>query len=267
MEPLERENQILEIHQLALARYQSADRNDAVTLMRQVVLHYADFETTGVPLLRSNIIHKKRAFACEQCADMLMEREEYPEAASLYQEAVDVFGSLQDSESMQHAGECAHKTVVAINSLRAKPQDRLKLLIAHYERKLQQLRIQSGTALEQAQVHVEVAKIYMRRERYTESRVSYKTALHLFEFGNSDSENVLRCAECHHQLGNLARYRFHEMEEAIAHYERAIPLYDAVTSLETYDPSSRAMCQLALKEIEELFTEGSRAFGEGHSGL
>ena len=72
---------------------------------------------------------------------------------------------------------------------------------------------------------------------------------------------------CLHQLGNLSLYRFHDMESAKEHYERAIRLYQQASDQEEYDPTDRAMCQVALQEIYERLTEGHVAFGEGFTGL
>lgn len=266
MDALERDNQLAEMLRQAQTKYQEGAQEDAIQLMRMVVLLYAELDTEEIAFRQRAGIRKSHAIACELCADLLMEQEQYPEAATLFQEAVDGFGSLTDSISLQKAEDCAHKTVLAINSLRAKPHERLQLLIAHHERKLQQLRLHGGTSIEQAKVQFQIAQIFLRRERYPDSRTRFALALSLFENGNPDAQNALNRAECQHQLGNLALYRFEERHSAYSHYEQALQLYQEASVLDEFDASAPALCRLALKEIMAHLADSSPAFGEGRLG-
>jgi tetratricopeptide (TPR) repeat protein len=126
----------------------------------------------------------------------------------------------------------------------------LLLLIVHYERERQQYALHSGTEEIQAAVATQIAQIYLRRERYVESRQEYEEALRLFAIAGFAPHNAQARAFCHHQLGNLWLYRFEELDRAEPHYKQALALFDQRGAEEEDDPAPRALCALALKEIE-----------------
>lgn len=267
MEPEERYLQIQQKHEAALARYREGLPKEATALLREVVLRYAAFETEFEELRPQKQHLTQRAEACEQCGDYLMEVGEVAEAVNLYQEAVDVFGRILGGEGEADSVRCASKTVGAIQQLNHQPKDRLQLLIIRYERQIRQLQLHAGTSLEQASLYVEVAQIFLRRERYRDSQQNFRQALRLYEMGNPDAPNAWARGKCHHQLGNLSFYRFHDLDRAQRHYETACLLFRLCEDLEEYEPSRPEMCRLALEEIADQRDNMHIPFPESRSGF
>src|SRR5205807_1056569 len=95
-------------------------------------------------------------------------------------EAADVYARVGGSEAEREARVCAHKIMDVIAALRAHPQDRLFLLIARYERQMQQLALEADTQERQAECAVHIARIFQRRERPQAAVARYEEALALY---------------------------------------------------------------------------------------
>jgi tetratricopeptide (TPR) repeat protein len=267
MKPEERYSQIQERYEDALTKHHAGEPAKATELLREVVLRFAAFEAEFEELRHKKQHLLQRAEACERCGDYLMESGEIAEAVNLYQEAVDVFGRVLGGEGEEASARCATKTVEAIQQLSRQPQDRLQLLLIRYERQIRQLQLHGGTSHEQATLHVEVAQILLRRERYAESQQNFQRALRLYEMGNPDASNAWLRGKCHHQLGNFALYHFEDLPRATRHYESALLLFGLCETLEEYDPSRADVCRRALEEIAERNDSVSIHFPESCSGF
>ncbi len=122
-------------------------RREALSLLWQAVLRYAEVERLmseaeePIPLPWQS----DRAQACRLCAEWLADSDAHAEAANVYQEAVDLYGSMPGQEAEQEARHCARQALASIAALRSRPYDRLYLLIAHHERQQQQLALRPGT--------------------------------------------------------------------------------------------------------------------------
>ena len=97
-----------------------------------------------------------------------------------------------------------------------------------------------------------------RRERYPQAKESFEEALRLLLTVFPAPLSVLYLkGVCHHQLGNLALYRFRDSAEAEAHYSTALSDLELCEGLAEYDETVADMCRYALEDI--------RAYREGLS--
>src|SRR5438874_1763832 len=140
-----REKQAAECVEEAIRLHEAGALPEAVVAMRHGVLLYAAAgEETDAARRRA------RADACRLCGDYLTEAQEYPEAANIYQEATDLYALGGTEEAERQAHYCARKILENVEALRARPSERLYLLIAHYERQQRQLTLEAGTEAQQA---------------------------------------------------------------------------------------------------------------------
>lgn len=235
---------------------------DAISVQRQAILLYASVlerfaPDSGVPQNgHENRLCRSRADACQQFGDYLSEAEQYPEAATIYQEAADLYRTLESSEAEAHA--CATKILHCAAALRARPQDRLYLLIAHYERQQQQWALQPDTQREQAECCLHIARIFQRRDRPYEAIHRLEEALQLYQQVEVASEVALACAECHHRIATIQGYTLGNFSVAAQHYRAAILLYEIFEPLVYGEQSARVLCELALADIEAEPTDPGR---------
>lgn len=227
----------------------------AVTAQRQSVLFYTAAEN-ALRQLESNSaradldLRRAHAAACREFGDLLTEVESYPEAAKIYQEATDLYSQIGDAESETEARACARKVLASVAALRAHPQERLYLLIAHYERQQRQLEIEAGTEAQQADCCVRMARVFQRRERPQEAVPRYLEALRLYSQAEPTEEILLACAECHHRIATLQSLYLNDLPAAAQHYRTAIALYSEHEPIVYGEQSARALCEQALSEIE-----------------
>lgn len=232
------------------AKYALGRFDEAIALLRQAVLLYAEMDSPKTTYLFLPNLREERALACETCADYLVEAERLPEAANLYQEAIDVYQTLNNHAAK--AEQCARKAVAAINILRARPEERLQLLIARHERNRQQLAMQANTEEAQARILMEVGQICVRRERYAQARESYEEALRLLLVVAPAALPIrLLKGECHHQLGNLAFYRFQDLPCAEKRYRAALENFEKCEGFEEYERAAKN-CHFALSDVMAL---------------
>jgi len=232
----------------------------ALERARRAVLLYAAADTIPHPENappEAVSLWRLRAAACRLCGDYLVEAGHVPEAAAVYQEAVDLYHRIGDPQAQQEARACAHQVVEMVDSLREQPQTRLYLLIAHYERRQRQVALDPGTEQIQAELSVQIARVFERRERYAEAIERYREALELYARAEQTPEVLLGCAECHHRLATVLSISRRGLPEAAEHYRQAISLYTLHEPSVFGVQSSRAYCQRALQEtLRRLAAEG-----------
>ncbi len=153
------------------AQLEAGAEQDALAQWRMSTLHYAEAwrmaeESGGVPVA----LTRARAHACRHCGDLLARQQQHADAASIFQEAADLYGQLSPPDDQEHARECARKALAGIAALRNDPQSRLYLLIARYIRQQQQLALQPGTWARQADCCLHIAQIFLRRNRPEEAQ-------------------------------------------------------------------------------------------------
>lgn len=239
----------------ALQRHAGGALADAITVMRRAVLLYAaadsaEMEAEGNASADAAAYRRIRADACQRCGDYLTASGQHPEAAALYQEAADLYGQWDGAEAAQEAHACAQKILAAVEALRARPQERLYLLIAPHERQQRQLALTPGSEQAQAECAVRIAQVFQRRERPQEAVERFREALTLYTQAPQTPEVLLARAECHHRIATLLYYDLNALPSAAAHYRKAIPLYTAHEPSYHGVQSSRQMCARALAEIE-----------------
>jgi tetratricopeptide (TPR) repeat protein len=233
---------------------ESGDLRGALAALRQAVLLYAAAEGETAARVRG-----ARAEACARFADCLAEADEHAYAANIYQEATDLYTQLTDPDAAEQAHVCARSALASIAALRARPQERLYLLIAHYERQQQQLALEPGTERQQAEQAAYIARVFQRRERYEESIARYREALDLYGRAPQPVEVMLARAECHHRIATMLHRYVGDLPGAARSYRSAIALYTE------YEPpvygvqQSRDLCLLALAEIEPWIGSGEAA--------
>jgi tetratricopeptide (TPR) repeat protein len=236
----------------AWRRYEAGALAEAIAAQRQAVLLYAAAEQAAGPEQTPSVLRLARANACQRCGDFLTEAEQFPEAANVYQEAVDLYTQLDGEPAEQEARACAQKIVANVTALRARPQERLYLLIRHYERHQQQLALEPGSEAAQAEISMRVARIFQRRERPVEALERYAEALTLYSRAPLVAETGLARAECHHRIATLLNFTLRQWTAAARHYREAIALYAAYEPAARGKQLGREMCELALGEIERL---------------
>src|SRR5262249_10514636 len=149
----------------------------ALSALNAAVLLYASADKDSDDAEEAGELTRPRAEACRRYAGALAAAGRHAEAANIYQEATDLYGRIGGEDAERCAGECAHALLESVAALRTQPQDRLQLLIAHYERVLQQLAIEPGAEAQQAENRMHIARIYMRRDRPDSSAEQYRLAL------------------------------------------------------------------------------------------
>ncbi|HZT42453.1 MAG TPA: hypothetical protein VFA07_09685 [Chthonomonadaceae bacterium] len=235
---------------------------EALASIRRAVLLYAAADTTAaleegdpaaIPMWRV------RAAACRLCGDYLVEAGQYPEAARVYQEAIDLYQQIGDPEADQEARTCAHQVVEIVDALRDHPQERLYLLIAHYERQQQQIALEPGTERLQAEYSVQIARVFERRERFSEALDRYREALDLYARAEPIPETLLGCAECHHRMAAILSYSGRDLPAAAEHYREAISLYALHEPRVFGVQASHAFCVRALNETLRRLEEDGRS--------
>jgi hypothetical protein len=214
--------------------------------LRRAVLLYAAADAEDHAPDEVGPLTRPRADTCRLFADALVAAGRHAEAANIYQVATDLYGQIGGPDELRLAQQCARLLLESVQALRARPHERLQLLVAHYERIQQQLALEPGTEARQADCLIHIARMYQRRDRPADSASRYRDALALLSRCDSDEEIEMARAECHHRLGNLLAISLHEPAGAIGHYEAATEIY------RTHEPfvygfqQSLELCRAAL---------------------
>ncbi len=226
-------------------RLHSVDRRkEALIVQRRSALLYASaMHEEESPSEES---WRVRAVACRRLADYLTEAEHYPEAVTYYQEATDCCAQLSTEEGEIAARECAQKILQVVGLLRSRPDERLYLLTARYERLQQELALRQGTELAQAECSAHIARIFQRRDRPHEALAHYREALRLCALAEATPEVMLATAEAHHRIAGLYAYALDEPDDAARHYREAIALYTDYEPFAHGEQAARALCVQAL---------------------
>jgi tetratricopeptide (TPR) repeat protein len=230
---------------------QAGHEAERLAALSQAVLLYAaaekpddgEDEAAG-PLTRP------RADVCSLYADALASAGRHAEAVNVYQEATDLYGRIGDPDAQSRAQECARRLLDCLTALRTQPGERLHLLTARYERAREQLALEPGTELKQAECCVHIARIYQRRERPVDSLAWYQQALNLLDRCDGSPEIELLRAECHHRMGTLTGEHLSMPADAVAHYHQAIALYKEYEPFTYGFQQSLELCSAALTRTE-----------------
>ena len=234
----------------AREHYQYGRTEKAVELMRQSVLLYASASAGAIPLEMDQAeFHLTRAGACRELASLLTETGRHAEAANVYQEATDLYARIDSEEAEQLSRTCARKLLDNLRALNAQPQERLHLLVAHYERLLQQLCLEPNTEIRQAEVCVHIARIFQRRDRPEEAVARFEQALSLYGRVPPTTQTELERAECHHRIATILALKMNDICGAERHYHQAIELYSEHEPVEYGFQSSLELCRSALARI------------------
>ena len=137
---------------------QRGNDEEAVETLRRAVLLYAAADTgEECESEPARALCRERADACQELGDCLSALEQFAEAANIYQEATDLYTRLDSEEAEQQSRACARKAVQTVSALRARPWERLQLLIAHHERALRQLALEPNSEALQAERTMHIA--------------------------------------------------------------------------------------------------------------
>jgi tetratricopeptide (TPR) repeat protein len=184
------------------------------------------------------------AGASRRLADILAEEGRWPEAMQAYQEATDAFGRLDGHE--EDAAECARRVSEGVHALRTRPQDRLYLLTARYERELRNLEAQPGTEKEQGDCVHHIATILHRCGRHRDAAARYEEALALY--GRAASAN-LELAHTSKRLGDLFFGPLEDEVLAFRYYRRAERGFSREDELGESDWIAQEECTRRLREL------------------
>jgi tetratricopeptide (TPR) repeat protein len=186
-------------------------------------------------------------------AETLLAADDIPGAMQSFQEATDAYGGLPGAE--QEAAECARQILAGVKALRARPEDRLLLLIARHDRELRQLSEEAGTERARADLLFRMGTIFQRRDRLPEAASRYAESLSLYEMAE-DTE--LARAAAHHRLADLYRHELNDRARAITHYRKAIPLYARHEPASEDEQMNRTLCEWHLKQMGAEVETGGR---------
>ena len=198
--------------------------DEELAFLRRAVLLYAAADAMREDSTEIGPLTRARADLCRLFADRLVSAQHHAEAATIYQEATDLYGLLEP-DAKYLAGDCARRLLECISAVRDEPRERLQLLIARYERSQQQLALDPGTEAQQAECCIHIARIFQRREMPEESVVRYKEALELLSAATVSPEMLLARAECNHRIASLLVGPLNDPSSAVRHYRSAIELY------------------------------------------
>ena len=213
---------------------------EAIAALRRAMLLYAEVDRQAQERSQSSpLLRNVRAQTCQRYGDLLTEAKAYAEAANVYQEASDLYGQSGDPACEAQVRLCAHRALECIAALRARPQDRLYLLVGHYERQQSQLALQPEKEGQQADCCVHIAGIFLRRDRPREAVDRYQEALDLYARAPQTEDVALSVAECHHRIAGLMANALEDLPLAARHYAAAIALYTA-HEVPTYGVPARA---------------------------
>lgn len=182
------------------------------------------------------------ANALRHYGEVLMHAERYPEAARTYQRATDLFNLLGDSAAHQ----CSKCVVQCVTILRRHPEQRLDLLIAHYERMIQELEIQNNSDEQQAECRLHLARILMRRDRAPNALTHLGAALKLYDQCEPNLAQQYRRAECQRRIGEVL-WKLNRRKEAVPYYQNALRLYEQFEGDEVLD--LQYGCREALRHL------------------
>lgn len=227
---------------------------ESVRLLEMALLRYAEAERLAQNEGREpNMLWRQaRAQACTLCAEWL-EASDYPaEAARTYQEAADVWGSLESmAEALENIKLCAHRAVLCTRAVEGHPLGRLSLLIVHYEHQQQQLALREGTEAEQAHICARIGTILFRRGYAIEAISRYHRAIRLYMQAPPLPVNLFAQGECYHQLGRIYAGVLENLEEAQSYYGEALDLYVRSGLSGEREHLLFLQCKEALKDVTE----------------
>ncbi len=231
--------------------FQAAGRaEEALGALRRAVLLYAAADTEREIPETPGPLTLSRAEACRNFGAALAAEGRHAEAANVLQEATDLYGLLEAPEAQDLARECAHRVLECVAALKADPKERLHLLVAHYERAQEQLTLEAGSEVRQAEARMHIARIYQRRERPADSVASYREALDLLGRAEGSADIALARAECHHRIATLLADVLADPAEAVRHYRSAIKLYQPYEPIVYGFQQSLELCRAALARTE-----------------
>ncbi len=213
---------------------------EAVADLQAAAVVYAAVEEPDEAITRA------RADCCRTLAETLIEADRLPEAMQAYQEAVDAYGRLPDAEA--DARECARLIVLGVRGLFRRPEERLDLLIARYDRDLRQLAAREGAEAERAAMLFQLGTILQRRDRFTPSAERYTAALDLYARLPGEE---LQVASCHFRLAGLYHHELDQPARARRHYEDAIRLFALHEPLADGEQTNRVLCEMLLRGLDE----------------
>ena len=233
----------------ARSLYENGRSDEAITLQRRGALQYAAaMRDEEAPTPEEQRI---RAEACRLLGDYLAAAEAYSEAATYYQEATDCFIAIGSEEAEVAARDCAARVLSVVAALRSRPEERLHLLTARYERQRQELALEPDSKALQAECCVHIARIFQRRDRPEEAVTHYREALRLYAL-TPQAETGLAQAECLHRLAGLYAAALDQPAQAVVYYREAIILYALYEPVLHGKQPALALCIRALEMLEPL---------------
>ncbi len=235
----------------AIKCLQSGDLVAAEALLGKAVLIYAVTEdrlqAEGIPL--DPLFHRQRAELCLEYGSSLLKSGRCQQAAFALQDATDIFLEFEDVESKLQATECARLVLQSLAALNSVPWKRLDLLIVKYERKREQLALFAGSEAEQAAICAQIARIFQRRDRYSDAIERYLQAVNLYSQAEQSDENSLRLAECHQRLASVYEVGVCDPALAAIHYAAAIKLFQKYEKKIQGSQLSLGVCQDGLERV------------------
>lgn len=191
-----------------------------------------------------------RGEANRRLADLLADGGDWPGAMPAYQEAADAFGRLPGFD--EQARECARRIRDGVRALRLRPDDRLFILIARYERDLRNLEVQTGAEKERADCLVHIATILHRCERYNDAAVRFEEALALY---CKVDETGLERARTAKMLGDIYFGPLEDDIRAFRYYRQADREFAHEEDLVEADWFARQECGRRLRDLATDLTD------------
>ena len=205
--------------------------------------------------LKSSEVEVLYAQSAVKLAEMLVELDRIPDAVVYFQEATDAYAAAGDS---QQAAVITKKVLQTVASLRKRPGEGIFLLVAKYERQLDQLALTADTEVQRSKICHHVAELLKRRGRYKESSTWYLQELEFLATTEVAEDHKFERAIAHFELGTLNVDFLQDPVLALEHLNRAIILYQACIELYPSAGIDIGFAKSKVSEIQKILSDSVR---------
>lgn len=231
-----------------------------------------------LPLYRKIDDPKGKAFTLHRIGTIHSKKSHYEAAENAYKEALEVRKSLPKQQANDLAREQDRETALILNDLAMlyEDQDKYELAEPVYR---QALKIEEDLNLGDSslnEIYWKLARIYMRRENYSQAEAFYQQVL-LKDKGRTNDESITNVLN---DLGQINRQRGN-YQEAAQYYQRALSINEAsYAQAENIKPVAVAVVAVRKKlleiytylnnyveieqQLEKIYKTLVKAFGSNH---
>lgn len=213
-------------HLAQLARQPAGASLEELTILQQACACYSEalrITPDGEPSPASEVLDR-HVNACVRIAHLLDGMGEHAGVIAALQEAADIYGLIGTVDSAEHREECAREIVNRTAMLSQKPDERLYLLVTHFERRLLRLEIEGAGGSERARVCMQLASLFLRSAHPAEAAIYLRRAIDHLPVPETRADTQL-AAGAHYRLGTVLAEAMGQNDKAVQHLKTAIALY------------------------------------------